>query len=89
MRDPAATGSDGGGGTIFDEIRRQVEEMMTGRRPVGPQVIPQPVPRQPASQGPDLGMVAVTVGSYWLLAVAAARRRRRARQQTPEAPPQA
>lgn len=89
MQDPGATGG-GGGGTIFDEIRRQVEEMMTGRRPVGPQVIPQPGPRRPAvQQASDLGLVAVTVGSYWLLAVAAARRRNRARQQSPDESPQA
>lgn len=77
MQDPVPPGREGPV-SIFEDIRRQVEEMMSGRRPPGPQIITQrPAAPSQAPEAPSLGFVATTVGAYWIAAIAAGRRRRR------------
>jgi hypothetical protein len=78
VNDPQVHQEPRGGGTIFDEIRRQMEEMLGGQRPPGPRVVVnQPEAGQRAQPNDHFGLAMTSVAAYWLLPIMAAKRRRR------------
>lgn len=80
-QDPYGRGREGGGGGLFAEIRRQMEEMLNEGRPPAPSVLPPPVPGtdQPSARhDPHTGLALAAMASYWMLPLVARKRRRRA-----------
>ena len=75
-RDPS------GGRGIFDEIRRQMEEMLGGQvKPPRPSALPggPTVRRGTPGPGTNRELAITAAAAYWLLPIAAAKRKRKRR----------
>jgi heme exporter protein D len=79
-------------GGILGEIRRQMEEMLGGTRPVRPSALPgTPTTRRGGAVGEDahFGLAMAAVASYWALPLMARRKQKRRMQRRREREQQA